>query len=94
MYCTDMSTSTRLSVIWLLLLAATALTWSLGEESRTGGALLAFSLLLITFFKCRAVAWDFMGLAGAGPFWRGLMMGWLLLVLALIGIAYRMGLPT
>lgn len=34
------------------------------------------------------VALDFMGLRGVKFFWRGLLIGWLLLVSALIALAY------
>lgn len=84
-------TTFRLTAIWLFLLAATGLTWYLGEADPEGGIVIVFTLIAIAFFKCRAVAWDFMGLAHSNLFWRTLMLGWLILVLGLIAIAYRMG---
>ena len=42
----------------------------------------------ISIIKGRLVMLDFMGLRGVKFFWRGLMIGWLLLVSALIAIAY------
>jgi len=46
------------------------------------------TLLAISFVKGRLVVLDFMGLRGVKFFWRGLLIGWLLLVSALIAIAY------
>ena len=86
--------NTRLTAIWLFLLAATGLTWYLGEVGPEGGLAIALSMLAIAFLKCRFVAWDFMGLAGTALLWRTLMLGWLVLVLSLIAIAYRMGIHS
>ncbi|MDD5297269.1 MAG: cytochrome C oxidase subunit IV family protein [Rhodocyclaceae bacterium] len=84
-------TTFRLTAVWLFLLVATGVTWHLGESGPEGGMTIAFAILAIAFFKCRFVAWDFMGLAHANLFWRALMLGWLVFVLSLIAIAYRMG---
>ncbi len=84
----------RLTAVWLFLLIATGLTWYLGEAGPEGGMSIAFAILAIAFVKCRFVAWDFMGLSHANLFWRSLMLGWLILVLGLIAIAYRMGIHS
>ena len=76
---------------WLLLLAATALTWALGESGAAGtGAIVA--MLLIAFVKGRLVILDFMELRHAPRLWRLLLEGWLLLVGVLILIAYGLSL--
>ena len=76
---------------WLLLLVATALTWTLGESGAAGtGAIVA--MLLIAFVKGRLVILDFMELRHAPRLWRLLLEGWLLLVGVLILIAYGLSL--
>lgn len=87
----SMPTTFRLSIVWLGLLAATGLIGWLGEHGGAGGLQTGLGLLLVAFLKCRFVAWDFMGLSRASPFWQGLMLGWLVLVLFLIAIAFHMG---
>ena len=81
----------RLTAIWLCLLAATGVTFALGEIGGAAGYPAAMAMLAIAFLKCRFVAWDFMGLRPTSRFWRGLILGWLLLVVTLIAIAFRMG---
>ena len=56
--------------------------------ARCAGPLAMAALLAISIIKGRLVMLDFMGLRGVKFFWRGLMIGWLLLVSALIAIAY------
>ena len=51
------------------------------------------ALLAISIVKGRLVMLDFMGLRGVRFFWRGLLLGWLLLVSALIAVAYWIALP-
>lgn len=87
--------ASRLTVIWLVLLVATAATWSMGEMGSTGGAsgigggwTSVLLLLAIAFIKSHLVARDFMGFKDASLLWRGLMLGWLVLVLGLIAIAF------
>ncbi len=76
---------------WLVLLAATALTWYLGETGAAGtGAIVA--MLLIAFVKGRLVILDFMELRHAPRLWRILLEGWMLLVGALILLAYWLSL--
>ena len=72
---------------WLVLLTATGLTWWLGEVGAAGtGAILA--MLAIAFVKGRLVILDFMELRDAPLMWRLLFEGWLVLVGALILLAY------
>ena len=81
----------HLNTVWVVLLLATLATWAIGEiGDRLGiaGPLAMFLLLTISFVKGRLVVLDFMGLRGVKFFWRGLLIGWLLLVSALIAIAY------
>ncbi|MDY0038394.1 MAG: cytochrome C oxidase subunit IV family protein [Zoogloea oleivorans] len=75
--------------LWLALIVATLLTWQLGEGS--GSLPLTVAVLGIALLKGAAVALDFMALRHAPPLWRNLLLGWLLFVCALIGLAYWKG---
>ncbi|MCD0416714.1 cytochrome C oxidase subunit IV family protein [Rubrivivax sp. JA1024] len=81
----------RIDLVWASLLAATATTWALGESG--GGAAwwpmpLVFTLAAV---KAAAVALDFMGLAGAPPLWRRLVLGWVFGVVVLVLLAWWLG---
>ena len=80
----------RATIIWLLLIVATVATWTLGEQGAAGPKV-AGVLFAIAFLKGRAIALDFMGLKHAPLLWRLLAEGWLVLVCALIGLAYWKG---
>lgn len=80
----------RLDLVWLGLLAATGVTWAVGESGALAGGgvgpvLLIFGLALA---KGAAIALDFMELRDAPPLWRRLVLGWLAVVLALIVVAW------
>ena len=85
--------SPSLNRIWLMLALATLVTGWLGESGwaqRAG----AFSVLLmfgLSIVKGRWVVLDFMELREAPPLWRWLVIGWLVLVLGLVLLAYAMG---
>ena len=72
---------------WLLLIIATSITWYLGEVGAAGTATIA-AMLVIAFIKGRLVILDFMELRAAPRLWRLLLEGWLILVSALILLAY------
>ncbi|MEN9426685.1 MAG: hypothetical protein RLZZ220_1034 [Pseudomonadota bacterium] len=81
----------QLNIAWVILILATLATFAIGEIGDSigiAGPLAMASLLVISFIKGRLVALDFMGLRGVKFFWRGLLIGWLLLVSALIALAY------
>lgn len=73
---------------WLFLLSLTALGFVLTETGRAGPAL---PLLLggLTLLKGRWIIDRFMGLAHAAGWLRAAVLGWLLLVLAGLAIAFR-----
>lgn len=80
----------RLDLVWLGLLAATGVTWAVGESGALAGGgvgpvLLIFGLALA---KGAAIALDFMELRDAPPLWRRLVLGWLAVVLTLIVVAW------
>lgn len=78
---------------WLILLAATGVTWYLGECGAAGIAAIVV-MLLIAFVKGRLIILDFMELRGAPVMWRLLLEGWLLFVGSLILLAYWMSLKA
>ncbi|MCD6705003.1 MAG: cytochrome C oxidase subunit IV family protein [Thiobacillus sp.] len=73
---------------WLILMALTALSFGMAEAGVPGGATLV-PVLLATLFKGRIVIDRFMALQGVGGAWRWVVLGWLLLVLGLIGYAFQ-----
>lgn len=78
----------RLDAIGLALLAATALTWGLGESGLARGAAAWAPWLVLTLAAAKgaALALDFMELREAPPLWRRLVLGWLAVVLGLIAL--------
>jgi len=72
---------------WLVLVVATGITWYLGEVGAHGTSAIV-AMLVIAFIKGRLVILDFMELRGAPWFWRLLLEGWLIVVGALILLAY------
>ncbi len=80
----------RLNLIWLALVAATLVTFWLGESglsSRAGvtAVLVMFGLSLV---KGLMVILDFMELRRAPWLWPALMIGWLVVVIGFIVSAY------
>ena len=65
---------------WSALVAATALTWWLGESGRLrSDSLGALALVLaLAFVKGRWIILDFMALRDGPPLWRRLLLGWLI----------------
>ncbi|MCK6394690.1 cytochrome C oxidase subunit IV family protein [Zoogloea sp.] len=81
----------HLNTVWVVLLLATLATFAIGEAGDTlgiTGPVAMLLLLAISIVKGRLVVLDFMGLRGVKFFWRSLLVGWLLLVSALIAVAY------
>lgn len=78
---------------WLLLLAATGLTFWLGESGQLGHARMApvFAIFGVSFFKGWVVINDFMELRHAPKLWRNLLVGWLGFVISMILLAYWLG---
>jgi hypothetical protein len=67
---------TRTTIVWLILILATLLTWSLGGAHHTPGlggghSLAGFSILLIAFIKIRFIGMYFMELRHAPIVLRG-----------------------
>ena len=72
---------------WLVLVAATLITWYLGEVGAAGTAAIV-AMLAIAIVKGRLVILDFMELRAAPRLWRFLLEGWLIVVGGLILLAY------
>jgi caa(3)-type oxidase subunit IV len=73
--------------IWLALMLLTGATYSIGEAG-LGGLGIMLTVLGIAVVKVQMVANYFMGLRRTRWLWRGIVLGWLLLVAGLITIAY------
>lgn len=84
-----MSESRQLHLAWVMLLLATGVTSFIGE---TGGLLpsgLGMAvLMLLTLMKGSLVIQVFLEMRRAPMLWRWLLLGWLGVVVALIGLAY------
>lgn len=80
--------------IWIALLAATGVTFWLGESGGSAGAGMAAVLLMFAMAALKGlwVIYDFMELRHAPALWRRLLVGWLGLVISLIVLAYWVGL--
>ena len=79
------------TVIWLVLVVLTIMTFSLGEAGMSGEVVM-LTLLAITMVKSQLVANYFMGLRRTKFLWRAIMFGYFAIVGGLIAVAYLMGL--
>lgn len=79
------------TLLWATLILATLLTWSMGALGETGRWGVA-ALAVISFWKGAVIILDFMALRHAPLLWRAITMGWMILVWAVIAIAYIKGL--
>lgn len=73
--------------IWLLLVLLTVTTYGIGEAGFDGAAVM-LTVLATAAIKVQMVSNYFMGLRHTRWLWRGIVLGWLLLVTGLITIAY------
>lgn len=78
--------------IWFLLMGATLVTYVLGESGWVGqhGRIALAVMFALAFIKAFFVAYDFMELRHAPSLWRRLVLGWLVLVISAIMLAYWM----
>jgi len=80
-----------LNVLWVALLVATVLTWLIGKAGYSGtGAVVG--ILVIAAIKGWMIVQDFMVLRRVTFLWRALVLGWLVLTLHIILLAYWLGL--
>ena len=80
-----------LNVIWVALMVATVLTWFIGKTGESSVPMVV-AVLLISAVKGWLIIYDFMALRRVRLLWRGIVLGWLLLTLAIILLAYWRGL--
>lgn len=76
---------TRTTLIWVLLVGATLVSWELGhgvgfDSAAAAGA----AILVVTFVKVRFVVLDFMEIRGAPRWMRVIAEGWVVLCCALL----------
>lgn len=78
---------------WLLLLVMTGITYAVGESGllAQGSVAVVAGVLGLAFIKGLVVAQDFLELRHAPGLWRRLVVGWLVVVLGLIVLAYWAG---
>lgn len=86
-------TPRRALIIYVLLILATLLTWSIGGRGAEGPAI-ALVLLAIAFVKGAMIALDYMALRRAPLMWPIIVLGWMVVVCALIALAYWKGLAA
>ena len=79
------------TLLWATLILATIATWAMGALGETGTWGVAL-LAVISFWKGAVIILDFMALRHAPLLWRALTMGWMVVVWAIIAIAYIKGL--
>ena len=78
------------TIIWLVLVGLTIMTFSLGEAGMSGKGVM-FTLLAITMVKSQLVANYFTSLRRTKLLWRAIMFGYFAIVGGLIAVAYLMG---
>jgi len=84
------ATPARALGVWVFLIAATLVTWLVGERGAHGPAIVAL-MFGLAFVKGSLTTLEFMALRGAPLMWRLLTLGWLSSVCAAIAIAYWKG---
>ena len=80
-----------LNVIWVALMVATVLTWFIGKSVQMTAPMVVM-VLVISAVKGWLIIYDFMALRRVKFLWRAVVLGWLLLTLAVILLAYWLGL--
>jgi cytochrome c oxidase subunit IV len=75
------------TLVWLLLVLFTAMTYAIGESGLAGTGIMLL-VLGTAVVKVQMVANYFMGLRNTRWLWRSIVLVWLLLVAVLIAIAY------
>lgn len=73
--------------VWLALVILTLLTFAIGEEVTAGKAVM-MSVLLISLLKGQLIANYFMGLRHVSWLWRGIILGYFVIVGSMVAVAY------
>jgi hypothetical protein len=79
-----------LNVIWVAMMVATVLTWFIGKSVAMSVGMVVV-ILVISAVKGWLIIEDFMALRRVRFLWRGVVLGWLLATLAIILLAYWLG---
>lgn len=85
-----MMNSRTLDLTFAGLLLATLITWLIGEQGASGPLTVAI-LLVLAGVKGWWVADEFMALRHVALHWRLIILLWLVIILAVIGFAYYIG---
>ncbi|MCX7897612.1 MAG: cytochrome C oxidase subunit IV family protein [Rhodocyclaceae bacterium] len=80
-----------LNLVWVALMAATLLTWGVGKTIAMN-ATFVMGVLVLAGLKGWLIIEEFMALRRVRWFWRGLLLGWLMLTLFVIFFAYGLSL--
>jgi cytochrome c oxidase subunit 4 len=80
-----------LTLIWAILIALTIITYRIDTLDFSGKNTM-LTLLVISMLKSQMVANYLMGLHKTRLLWRGIMLGYFLIVGGLIALAYLIGL--
>jgi hypothetical protein len=79
----------RVTIVWVVLVCATVLSWQLGRERHAHDRqLVSVVVLLVALIKVRLVGLHFMELRAAPPALRMLLEGYVLLVAAGLLVIY------
>ena len=82
-----------ITLAWMVLFVATAISWYLGQDSTQVTSLAAgIAILSLAFFKVRLILLYFMELRFAPQPWRGIFELWVVVVWAAVIYLYVMGL--
>jgi hypothetical protein len=75
----------RTTLIWLLLVAATALSWGMGHGVGDADVrILGGAIIVVAFVKVRFVIFEFMEIRGAPTWMQRVGHGWILLIAGLL----------
>jgi len=81
---------TRASVVWLVLVALTLVSWTLGTQHRFGGvpAPANLTIMVVAVFKVRLIGLHFMELRDAPWLLRGIFEAFCVVLLMLLSTTY------
>jgi caa(3)-type oxidase subunit IV len=76
--------------VWLVLMGLTLVVFMIGQTDLNGTSIVTL-LLFSTLLKTQLVADYFMGLKHSRPLWRLIVLVYLWVIVAMIGLAYYLG---
>lgn len=75
------------TLIWLVLVILTIVTFCIGERI-AAGSMVMMSVLVISLIKGQLIANYFMGLRHVSWVWRGIILGYFVIVGGMVAVAY------